>query len=195
MRYGRCQCGKRESWTTDSFPLCKVCSECGSTLAEDPSKHREAIRHDPIAEGGEVYCQRCNETLDAAVAIGLLRATLSDRAEEIEELEMENGGLRVTLEGVNNLHAREVAVATRERPSMADETNILKILEDERKQREADKLNDAIRQRIAALTDEQADRFAERLHDLISDTYADPEIDVCSRTRAALVALLAPEAT
>lgn len=74
---------------------------------------------------------------------------------------------------------------------MADETNILKILEDERKQREADKLNDAIRQRIAALTEEEIGKVYLLLPEIVWNA-KDDDIDAL---KTVLVALLAPEAT
>jgi hypothetical protein len=40
MQYLRCECGKREAWSSmGGNPACSGCPECGTTLAMDKSLH------------------------------------------------------------------------------------------------------------------------------------------------------------
>lgn len=93
MKYYRCRCGSTTSWTSMGVPGCRVCSECGSTLAQGPDQHLEPVPHVPrgelylLREGLQIHamCSRCfaplreKETLGFSQAdVDLLRGTVLD---------------------------------------------------------------------------------------------------------------------
>lgn len=48
MNYYRCQCGKRQIWSTDGpGPDCHGCEKCGTTFAQSPSGHSPLRAHPP----------------------------------------------------------------------------------------------------------------------------------------------------
>lgn len=69
MKYWRCQCGKREGWTTDGFARCTGCEECGTTLAPGPNSHYPLEDHQLVTRYDEWtgapksrYCVRCHRS-------------------------------------------------------------------------------------------------------------------------------------
>jgi len=64
VRYYRCKCGKRVSWSSMGVYPCAGCAECNTTLAEDPYSHATPQPHDfspqPVETNeGTRYLDRC----------------------------------------------------------------------------------------------------------------------------------------
>ena len=46
MKYYRCKCGHRTSWSSMGVPECAGCPDCNTTLEEGPDDHRTPAEHD-----------------------------------------------------------------------------------------------------------------------------------------------------
>ena len=70
MKHYRCECGKVRFFGSDSPQPCQGCDDCGTTLAQSPTMHKERIPHhytteemfrDGVKIKTRVYCTRCLE--------------------------------------------------------------------------------------------------------------------------------------